>query len=244
MKEPLTILIVEDSEMDAKRIETLLRYSEHADCTLQRATSLGAALNILRVSVPDVVVIDLGLPDASGTAAITAITSRYAELPIVVLTGHGDFASGVHSIKSGAQEYISKSDLTTDTLERAIVHARERFRVTRKHTKLYRNSLINIAPDAATVLALQHKVNILTDALDHVRASVAGPQPSLLPAIDTALASVKDVVPTGVPVQEKAREVVTRMSMVPDGLSGQTEVDPRSILSSVLERYASSATGR
>lgn len=245
-REDLTLLLVEDSDIDARRIETLLRYSEHASCALYRVASFSAALSAVKQRNPDVVLLDLGLPDVMDMDGIASLTSKYPDLAIVVLTGHEDFQSGLSAIRSGAQEYILKGDVSSETLERAILHARERKRIARKQTKLYKESLRSLVPDAADAIAIQKQYTTLRSTLDRVRHKILAQAPSVVAEIDALIrenAALDDssdeyAIPTTETVDHVAKSIVERYSSVPDAVSTDTVSDPRSILSDVLTRYA------
>jgi signal transduction histidine kinase len=72
------------------------------------------------------VLLDYSLPGRNGIEVLKRIRLKYPYLPIVLLTGQGSEAIAVESIKQGAQDYITKSNITRDTLSRAIEMAIER----------------------------------------------------------------------------------------------------------------------
>src|SRR5260370_16606408 len=55
-----------------------------------------------------VVLTDLRMPDADGLGLVRRVQASTAEVPVVVLTGHGTVASAVECLKAGASEYILK----------------------------------------------------------------------------------------------------------------------------------------
>lgn len=90
------------------------------------ATSLEDALTAIGTTRPDVVLLDLNLPDSDGTAAVEAIVERFHPLPIVVLTSPDARAASSAALRAGAQDYLDKEDATPAVLSRTVRYARER----------------------------------------------------------------------------------------------------------------------
>ena len=66
-----------------------------------------AALDLL-AKKPDLVILDLGLPDIDGLELLRSIRHRQADLPIVVLSSRGDEAGKVAALDLGADDYVTK----------------------------------------------------------------------------------------------------------------------------------------
>jgi DNA-binding NarL/FixJ family response regulator len=79
----------------------------------------GSAVTLARRLRPDVVVIDLQLPDLDGLTATRMIRSETADTHVVVLAGANDDALAFESIRAGASAYLSKS-MQTDVVVRTI----------------------------------------------------------------------------------------------------------------------------
>jgi diguanylate cyclase (GGDEF)-like protein len=75
---------------------------------------------------PDLIVLDLGLPDAGGLEAVRKVQHAAASVPLVVLTGLDDEASAVEALHAGAQDYLIKGQMSTGLLVRALRYALER----------------------------------------------------------------------------------------------------------------------
>ncbi len=98
------ILIVEDEPPIRRLLRTTL--GAHDYRTLEAATG-AEALSALRHHRPDLVLLDLGLPDVDGLALIAKIRSM-GPVPIVVLSSRGDEAAKVAALDSGADDYVTK----------------------------------------------------------------------------------------------------------------------------------------
>ncbi len=102
-----------------------------ASCALgniatRHASSLAEALAGLHDERPDVVLLDLGLPDSSGLDSISTLEAWIDEVPIVVLTGLEDRQTALRAVRKGVQDYLTKDCITGDILTRVIRYAIER----------------------------------------------------------------------------------------------------------------------
>lgn len=99
-----TILIVEDEPAIRRLLRSILTAHEHR--ALEAATG-GEALSALRHHRPDLVLLDLGLPDIDGQALIGRIR-EISPVPVVVLSSRGDEAAKVAALDAGADDYVTK----------------------------------------------------------------------------------------------------------------------------------------
>ncbi len=67
-----------------------------------------AALALLGADFPGVVVSDIRMPKMDGHAVAEAVAARDPELPVILMTGHGDIATAVAALKKGAWDFIAK----------------------------------------------------------------------------------------------------------------------------------------
>lgn len=122
---PLRLLLVEDDDGDAFLVTELL---QGTDTDLTRARSVAEARSTLAAGgpAPDCVLLDLGLPDAAGLDALTGVREAAPGIALVVLTGDVDRARGLAAVAAGAQDYLSKSQVDEDLLDRSIRYAVQR----------------------------------------------------------------------------------------------------------------------
>jgi serine phosphatase RsbU (regulator of sigma subunit) len=118
------LLLVEDDDGDALLVSELLRYS-HPDLTVSRARTLAEALIFLATSplATDVVVLDLGLPDAEGVEIVSRIVTAAPGTAVLVLTGMQDEDRGVAAVSAGAQDYLIKGQVDENLLTRSMRYA-------------------------------------------------------------------------------------------------------------------------
>ena len=99
-----TILVVDD---EAKIVDLARDYLEHAGFGVLTAADGRAGLALVRSRTPDLVVLDLGIPEPDGLDVIRAIR-RDSNLPIVVLTARDDELDKLIGLELGADDYITK----------------------------------------------------------------------------------------------------------------------------------------
>jgi two-component system KDP operon response regulator KdpE len=101
---PLKVLIVDDEPP----IRKLLRLGLHAQgYEILEASNGKAALEILAKS-PDLIILDLGLPDMQGLDLLRRIRVQQEHVPIVVLSSRDDEAGKVEALDLGADDYVTK----------------------------------------------------------------------------------------------------------------------------------------
>jgi len=101
---PLRVLVVDDEPP----IRKLLRMGLAANgYQILEAANGKAALAMLAES-PDLIILDLGLPDTQGHELLRTIRARSESVPIVVLSSRGDEAGKVQALDSGADDYVTK----------------------------------------------------------------------------------------------------------------------------------------
>ncbi|MBS1701077.1 MAG: response regulator [Armatimonadetes bacterium] len=121
------LLLVEDNPGDADLVVELLEESG-SHYKVLRATRMSEAVDKLKNSEVDVVLLDLRLPDSSGLDSLREIKSVAEQIPIVILTGLEDESLAMECINAGVQDYLAKSELKPISLKRTIGYAITRLR--------------------------------------------------------------------------------------------------------------------
>ena len=130
-REALDILLIEDNPADARLFEEHLKESV-IQATLRHERTVETGLEALRTGRPDVLVVDLGLPDSDGSEAVEAVVGAAPKLPIVVLTGRDDLEVALQVQEAGAAEYLQKADLSPTLLGRTLQWSVRRSRMQQK----------------------------------------------------------------------------------------------------------------
>jgi signal transduction histidine kinase len=122
----MRLLLVEDNPGDARLVREMCREQGLPTDALIHADSLSEAEACLADHEVDLILLDLGLPDARGLDALRRAHAAAPRVPLVVLTGLDDEAVAVQALQQGAQDYLIKGQLETRGLMRALRYAIER----------------------------------------------------------------------------------------------------------------------
>lgn len=118
----LRVLVVEDD----REIRALMQSSLSVEgFEVQTAVSLQEALALLRHSPPDVIVLDLGLPDGDGLQLVQAVRQQRS-VPIIVVSARHQEAQKIALLDAGADDYLTKPFNVGELLARIRVALRHR----------------------------------------------------------------------------------------------------------------------
>jgi diguanylate cyclase (GGDEF)-like protein len=120
------VLLVEDNPNDALLMQRLLRSAAPERCEMVHQNSMERATKHLASEPVDVVLLDLGLPDANGLDAVSQILAAAPHIPVVVLTGRNDERLAAQALRAGAQDFLVKGEIGSATVLRALHYAIER----------------------------------------------------------------------------------------------------------------------
>ena len=102
-KQQSKVLIVEDEALFARAVVRRLQKSGY-ECA--HVESLQDARNIVRQFTPDVVLLDMRLPDGNGLDLLPEFVAKGAV--VIVMTAHGEISDAVNAMKQGAVDYLKK----------------------------------------------------------------------------------------------------------------------------------------
>jgi two-component system KDP operon response regulator KdpE len=120
---PAKILVVDDEPPIRRLLRTSL--ASQGFLVSEAATGHGALAEIEQAE-PDLVILDLGLPDMQGQAVIRAVRDKGSSLPILVLSSRADETGKVEALDLGADDYVTKPFSAGELLARiraALRHA-------------------------------------------------------------------------------------------------------------------------
>jgi len=115
MKTNPTILIIED---DIDLTTYLREFLTDQRYTVHLAHSGSKALKTLEKVIPDIVLLDLNLPDISGESLLERIKKYYSEIPIIILTAKDNPQDIVRNLNDGADDYLTKPFSSEELLAR------------------------------------------------------------------------------------------------------------------------------
>lgn len=230
----VTVALVEDDIDDAQFVERLLvdrRTSGRGGRndrlmeveTVERAGSLATGLETVTAIDPDVVLLDLGLPDSDGVETVGRLIEHAPGVPVVVLTGQTD--AGIDAIRSGAQDYLRKGHITAPLLRRTLRYAIERGRVQRE---LRDRSLRLAVANELLRTDVRNDVSLVVGLADQLESRVG---PAHHETVDTLLDASRHVL-----------RLTDTVADLMDVISGDPETrleptDLKSVLEPELDRF-------
>lgn len=109
LRTPVSILLIEDNKQTAKGIIRLIS-SDHNFQILEWSKSAEEALQYLELAakLPDLIIVDHGLPGISGTEGLRRVKARWPAIRIVIYTVFEQEAIIIEAIKAGADGYLLK----------------------------------------------------------------------------------------------------------------------------------------
>ncbi len=120
------ILIVDDSPDFRALVRRYLQRSADKSFVLFEAETGEEGLNICRSAKPDCILLDYRLPDLDGLEFLSEFNVANHRVPIIMLTGQGSESVAVAAMKNGAQDYLVKDEIDSQSLLRSIRYAVER----------------------------------------------------------------------------------------------------------------------
>ncbi|MBI4835608.1 MAG: sigma 54-interacting transcriptional regulator [Planctomycetes bacterium] len=157
-REKLRILAIEDNPADFRLIKEFLSENHSTDFELTHAENLKDASGFLSKQKFDAVLLDLNLPDSTGVENIDKLYADERDFPIIVLTGLEDEKTGISAVQKGAQEYLVKGKIHSDSLIRCIRYAIERKKREAELHKLNRTLKALSNSDQAMMHAINESV--------------------------------------------------------------------------------------
>ena len=125
---PLSLLVIDDDETVR---ETLVEFFDALGHVARGAATATEGRQAVAVHAPDVVLVDLRLPDASGLTLFEALRADDPELGVIFLTGHADVPTAVDAMRRGAIDFLEKP-VDLQALEAAVARAAELGRLRRE----------------------------------------------------------------------------------------------------------------
>jgi DNA-binding NtrC family response regulator len=129
-----SVLIIDDE----KNIRALLmRVLAEERLDVHAAGSAAEGLQVAEEVDPDVILLDLRLPDASGLDVLKTLKARHPEAAVLMVTAFGQVESAVEAMKGGAADYIEKPFQALDKLRLAVARALQEVKSRREILRLH-----------------------------------------------------------------------------------------------------------
>lgn len=188
------ILIEDEAALRLATSQTL----ELGGFTVQACASAEEALPLLRPDYEGVVVTDVRLPGRSGLELLEQVVALDAELPVIVVTGHGDVSMAVAAMRGGAYDFIEKP-FAAERLQETVRRAQERRALVLENRALRTQRALH--PDLPDLVGR-------SDAIERVKTMIRNVAPA---AVDVLIHGQ-----TGT-----GKEVVARLLHAASGRKGQ-----------------------
>jgi diguanylate cyclase (GGDEF)-like protein/PAS domain S-box-containing protein len=120
------LLLVEDNPADVRLLHEMFHEQSSHNTELTQVSTMGEAEKHLAEGMIDIILLDLGLPDAQGLEAVRRARAVAPGVPLVVLTGLDDESMASRALQEGVQDYLIKGQIDARGLLRALRYAVER----------------------------------------------------------------------------------------------------------------------
>ena len=129
----INILSVESNDDDYTKVETIL--DKFGKVNLLRARDIKDAFRVIEKNAIDLIFLDYLLPSGTGADFLLKMAARDIDLPVVIITGHGDELIASQVIQAGAYDYLPKANISKKSLSRVINNSIENYRL-KKEVKM------------------------------------------------------------------------------------------------------------
>ncbi len=143
--------------------------------TVHAAEDAEAALQIIDAVRPSIILTDIKMPVMNGIELLKEVKSRYPDIEVIMLTGHGDMDLAVESLKFQATDFITKP-ISDDALAIALQRAAERIEM-RRQLKDYTENLEHLVKEKSRQLIEAERLAAVGETvagLSHTIKNIAG----------------------------------------------------------------------
>lgn len=123
MNNKISILLVDD-ENDF--IDTTTKRLTRRGYDVKTATNCDEAINVLETGWPNVVILDVMLPDRNGIQCLKEIKQKWPSTIVILLTGHASMQTGLQSLEYGANDYCLKPIELDELIEKIKIAYKEK----------------------------------------------------------------------------------------------------------------------
>jgi two-component system, cell cycle sensor histidine kinase and response regulator CckA len=130
MQQKINVLLIEDNPVDARLIEGMLERDDTGIFALKHVSTLAEGMHSLTATSGNhLILLDLGLPDATGLQTLRRIMPLARDASVVVITGTSDEETGIAALREGAHDYLIKGQVRGEQLRRVLRYALERHKI-------------------------------------------------------------------------------------------------------------------
>jgi DNA-binding NarL/FixJ family response regulator len=185
---PIRILLADDHEVVRDGVRALLEKQVDME-VIGEASDGREAARLAEELRPDVVVMDVGMPNLNGIDATRRILAAHPQIAVVMLSMHQDESYVLRSLKAGAKGYLLKESLRSDVLEAIRAVAQGRSFLTRKISRMMQEDYIQEMEQRG----LEDSYELLTDREREVLqlAAEGKPNKEIAGALNISLTTVE-----------------------------------------------------
>lgn len=159
---PHVIFIDDDEDLRRANVQTLKLHG----MTVDAHGTARSALPALHRDFDGVVVTDIRMPDIDGLQLFNRLRAIDPELPVILITGHGDIATAVQCMREGAYDFLAKP-YAPDRLTTAILHAAEKRRLVLENRRL-REAAFAVQADEVPFIGATPAMQRIKETLRHI----------------------------------------------------------------------------
>lgn len=226
---PFNILVVDDDEDDYFITSSVLNEIDHYQFKLSWSSSYKSAMDELKNNNYHLVFADYRLGIKSGADLIEEAIANGIDIPIILLTGKGNIDIDKAAMEKGAYDYLIKSDITSQSLERSIRYAFTRYKslkALQKSENKYRSMFEN-SKDAMFILNEHFEVADVNEIAEQLigldKQAIIGTEASQLFKNSSEVGRILSKVTETVEVVDEETEVETRDGRQHTGLLTLTQ---------------------
>jgi len=160
MKKTIHMLMVEDDPVFREMVKRMWQRNSNSVPHLHMdwQENMAASRTYLEDHHPDVILLDLGLPDSWGIDTFKNIHQEAMKTPIIVLSGLDDREVALQAVRLGAQDYLVKGEFDANLLSRSILYAIERHELRNSLKQAHDELEIRVAERTADLSSLNKKL--------------------------------------------------------------------------------------
>ncbi|MGD0579070.1 MAG: response regulator [Bryobacteraceae bacterium] len=122
----MSVLLIDGEEESAAQVREILEKSESPIMRMQWAGTLARAVELLEGASFDAIVVDLELPDSKGFETFARLKQHQAEAVLIVITAAADDELALRTLRAGAEECLTRTEVTAQGLGRRLRYAMAR----------------------------------------------------------------------------------------------------------------------
>lgn len=125
----IKVVIADDHPLVREGVEKVLKRGELDVVISGEASNSNELMNQLEEDIPDLVILDIGMPGKSGLDMLKEINQKYENLPVLILSVHPEDRFAIRSLKAGAYGYLNKESVPQKLLHAVdtIINKKKRY---------------------------------------------------------------------------------------------------------------------